>query len=148
MMYSVPQFVMEDDKTRASSVTRRRGGNCPNTIDVLEQLLSVNREAGADCSIGLNLVVVLPNRSSLAVQEIQRSFGPGVSTSSCIYRDEYTEPSSSYVIKNLASDSRTIISYNNMPDMDLGEFVRVVDSLGTEAAAWYHFEVSFSPPSY
>jgi len=33
---SVPRFPVEDDKIRASAVTKRRGGNTPNTIDVLE----------------------------------------------------------------------------------------------------------------
>jgi len=134
---SVPHFIVEDDKIRASTVTRRRGGNCPNTIDVLQQLFSVDDET--DVTIGLNLIVVLPNRSSSAVQEIHRSFGPGVATTKCIYRDEYVEPSSSYIIKNLASDSRTIISYNTMPDMNLNEFTQIADSFGREAV-WYHFE--------
>ena len=141
MLHSVPQFVVEDDKIRASSVMRRRGGNCPNTIDVLQQLCSIGDKT--ELAIGLNLVVVLPNRASSAVQEIHRSFGPGVDTTKCIYRDEYVEPSSSYIIKNLASDSRTIISYNTMPDMNLDEFTQIADSFG-RGAVWYHFEVSLA----
>lgn len=139
MLSSVPHFVVEDDKIRASAVTKRRGGNCPNTIDVLEQLCSVEGKIGA--AIDLSLVVVLPNRSSSAVQDIQRSFGPGVDLTKCIYQDEYVEPSSSYIIKNLASDTRTIISYNAMPDMTLNEFTQIADSLGG-GPLWYHFEVS------
>ncbi len=143
---------MEDDKIRASSITRRRGGNCPNTIDVLQQLGSSSSsidENATEATIGLNLIVVLPNRSSSAVQEIRRSFGPGVDISKCIYRDEHVEPSSSYIIRNMASDSRTIISYNAMPDMNLDEFTQIADSFGSrlgEEALWYHFEASLSLP--
>ena len=143
MSSSVPSFPAEDDKIRASAVTRRRGGNCPNTVDVLQQLC--NTDSGdPEVSIKLNLVVVLPNSSSSGVQDIHRSFGPGVDLSKCIYRDEFAEPSSSYIIKNLASDTRTIISYNEMPNMTLDEFTRIADSFGEEAP-WYHFEVSFAP---
>lgn len=66
-----------------------------------------------------------------------------MATTNCFYRDEYVEPSSSYIIKNLASDTRTIISYNTMPDMDLNEFTQIADSFGREAV-WYHFEVSLA----
>jgi len=142
MPSSVPNFPAEDDKIRASAVARRRGGNCPNTVDVLQQLCNTDSgETGVD--IKLNLVVVLPKPSSSAVQDIYRSFGPGVDLSKCIYRNEFAEPSSSYIIKNLASDTRTIISYNAMPNMKLDEFTQIASSFGGEAP-WYHFEVSFA----
>lgn len=130
---------MEDDKIRASDLTRRRGGNSPNLIDVLGQLF--DREDRQNISIGLNLVVVLPNRSSPAVQEIFQSLGPGINTTHCIHREESSEPSSSYIIKSLASDSRSIISYNALADMKLDEFKLIAASLSQEAP-WFHFEVS------
>ncbi|KAK0654905.1 putative ketohexokinase [Cercophora newfieldiana] len=134
---SVPGFPAEDDKIRASAVAKRRGGNCPNTIDVLQQLCSVNSKT--KLTIDLSLAVVLPKRSSSAVQEIHRSFGSGAVLKDSIYRDEHVEPSSSYIIKNLASDSRTIISYNAMPAMRFDEFIKIAERLGKEAL-WYHFE--------
>ncbi|KAK6077785.1 hypothetical protein SCUP234_06543 [Seiridium cupressi] len=134
---TVPHFVVEDDKLSASNVTRRRGGSSPNTTDVLEQLVSSDDKTKAN--IGLNLVAVLPDSSSPAVQEIRRSLGPGVSTANCIYRHECDEPASSYIIKNLATDSRTIISYNTLPDMKFEEFTQITKSFGREAT-WYHFE--------
>jgi len=91
---SVPRFPVEDDKIRASAVTKRRGGNTPNTIDVLEQLCAADQKT--EPTIDLSLVVVLPNSSSSAVQEIGRSFGPGVDLTRSIYRGEHTEASSSY----------------------------------------------------
>ncbi|KAM0806777.1 putative PfkB family kinase [Seiridium cardinale] len=136
---TVPHFVVEDDKLSASNVTRRRGGNSPNTIDVLEQLVSSDDKTKAN--IGLNLIAVLPNSSSPAVQEIRRSLGPGVSTANCIHRHDCDEPASSYIIKNLATDSRTIISYNTLPDMNFAEFTEIAKSFGREAT-WYHFEAS------
>ncbi|KAK9419868.1 putative PfkB family kinase [Seiridium unicorne] len=137
ILTSVPHFVVEDDKLSASNVTRRRGGNSPNTIDVLEQLVSSDDKTKAN--IGLNLIAVLPDGSSPAVQEIRRSLGSGVSTANCIYRHECDEPASSYIIKNLATDSRTIISYNTLPDMNFEEFSQIAKSFGREAT-WYHFE--------
>ena len=119
---------------------RRRGGNCPNTIEVLQQFLDVQKDA----VISVNLLAVLPRRSSLVVQEIQRSLGPNVSTTTCLYRDANLEPASSYIIKNLATDSRTIINYNALPEMTCDEFIRVADSLG-RGVTWYHFEVSLIP---
>lgn len=135
---SVPRFVAEDEKLRASALVRRRGGNCPNTIEVLQQLLDHKQNA-----VGLGLLAVLPNASSAAVQEIRRSLGPNVNTSMCLYRKDHCEPASSYIIRSLESGSRTIINYNALPDMAYGEFVQVSDSLGTNAT-WYHFEVSQS----
>ena len=95
-------------------------------------------------AIDLSLVVVLPNSSSSAVQDIRRSFRPGVDLTRSIYRDKHSEPSSSYIIKNLASDSRTIISYNSLADITLDEFIKIADSFGREVV-WYHFEVSINP---
>ncbi|KAF2665943.1 putative PfkB family kinase [Microthyrium microscopicum] len=134
---SVPHFPGEDDKLRASNITRRRGGNAPNTVDVLQQLFASDDEA--DRTIGLNLIVVLPNRASPAVQEIQRSLGSGKAITKSIYREDYFEASSSYIIKNLATDSRTIISYNSLQDMNFEEFTQIAGSFGNEAV-WYHFE--------
>ena len=39
-------------------------------------------------------------------------------------------------------DSRTIVNYNDLPEMSAKEFREMVDGLGDEAS-WYHFEVGF-----
>ena len=57
----------------------------------------------------------------------------------CIYRDEYTELASSYIIKSRSTDSRTIVNYNELPEMTTKEFIVIADKLGSEAS-WYHFE--------
>ena len=93
-----------------------------------------------DAAIGVALVSVLPNPSASAVQEIRKSLGSKVSTATCVYREGYSEPASSYIIKNLKNASRTIINYNALPEMTCDEFVQIADSLGSDAT-WYHFEV-------
>lgn len=60
--------------------------------------------------------------------------------SHCIYRQGYDEPASSYIIRSSQTDSRTIVNFNNLPEMTSGEFAAVADSVGNEAC-WCHFEV-------
>ncbi|KAI1155740.1 Ribokinase-like protein [Nemania diffusa] len=71
---------------------------------------------------------------------IIESFGPDtpVDFSRCIFRDESEDPASSYIIRNLASGSRTIVNYNDLAEMTFDEFVAVAESLGGDK--WYHFE--------
>lgn len=132
-------------------MVRRRGGNCANTIEVLQQLLGVAQGASRPANtpaVSLNLLAVLPHDSSPAVQLIQDSLGPEVSLATCIYRDAHIDAASSYIIKNVASGSRTIISHSDLPEMTCDEFVRVVGSFHRSRGIvrgeemWYHFEVS------
>ncbi|CAH0044940.1 unnamed protein product, partial [Clonostachys solani] len=90
-------------------------------------------------NIGLHLVAVLPSSRCPVVQDIDQSLGPGVDTEFCIYREECVEPASSYVVKNLESDSRTVISSNTLSDIEVHEFKRVAEALGRDGF-WYHFE--------
>ncbi|KAL4907426.1 hypothetical protein BDW74DRAFT_176195 [Aspergillus multicolor] len=133
---TTPHYPREDDKLRASSISRRRGGNCPNTLEVLQQLVA---PSSSGAKTPLNLVAVLPAKESIASKQIRDAFEPQVSLSHCIYRGEFQEPASSYIIKSQASGSRTIVNYNELPEMRLEEFVHMVDELGTDAG-WYHFE--------
>lgn len=182
---TVPYYPKEDEKLRAESISRRRGGNCANTLEVLQQLVRVqgrDKEKGKDKDededtlpqASLVLCSVLPARSSTATQHILSSFaeggvetgygsgygsghesGPGsasrstvvetISLASCIYRETRTEPASSYIFKSRdVGGSRTIVNYNDLPEMTLQEFVAVADGLGGEAT-WYHFEASHHP---
>lgn len=129
---------------RASSISRRRGGNTLNSLEVLQQLLE-HRSGVAiqQASLPLYAVAVLPARSSAAVKEISESLaiGPKTSLEHCIYREEYTEPASSYIIKSLSSGTRTIVNYNQLPEMTVEEFVQIADGLPT-GPKWFHFEVS------
>ncbi|KAL6231067.1 hypothetical protein BDW75DRAFT_221214 [Aspergillus navahoensis] len=129
-------YPREDDKLRATSISRRRGGNCPNTMEVLQQLVA---QTSPGQKTPLNLIAVLPAKFSVASKQIQDAFEPQVSLSHCIYRQEFEEPASSYIIKSQASGSRTIVNYNELPEMELEEFIQIADNLGMEAG-WYHFE--------
>ncbi|RDW70738.1 ketohexokinase [Aspergillus mulundensis] len=133
---TTPHYPGEDDKLRASSISRRRGGNCPNTLEVLQQLVAQSAPAS---KTQLNLIAILPAKESIASKQIRNAFEPQVSLSHCIHREEFQEPASSYIIKSQASGSRTIVNYNELPEMTLEEFVQIADRLGTEIG-WYHFE--------
>ncbi|KAL2852506.1 Ribokinase-like protein [Aspergillus pseudoustus] len=133
---TTPHYPGEDDKLRATSISRRRGGNCPNSLEVLQQLVA---ETPANLQFPLNLVAILPARSSVASQQIRTAFEPHVSLDHCLYREEFEEPASSYIMKSQASGSRTIVNYNELPEMTLEEFGRIVDGL-KGPAAWFHFE--------
>lgn len=132
----MPHYPDEDDKLRASKIVRRRGGNTPNTLEVLQQLLDQKTLE----PISLVLASMLPSRSSPSVEEIKASL-PNVDLSRCFYREESFEPASSYIIKSLATSSRTIVNYNELREMTFDEFRSLADDLGDEAM-WYHFEVS------
>ena len=84
---------------------------------------------------------MLPNKESPGVQQIKSSFGPLVDLNPCIYRERFSEPASSYIIKSFSTDSRTIVNYNELPEMTVDEFANVADSLGHDLK-WCHFEVS------
>ena len=128
-----PHYPGEDDKLRASSISRRRGGNCCNTLEVLQQLRG-------DSSTSLNLVTVLPAEESMASRQIQTAFQPRVRLDRCIYREAFTEPASSYIIKSQESGSRTIVNYNELPEMSVEELTGVIDEVGA-STTWFHFEV-------
>ncbi|KIW11082.1 hypothetical protein PV08_10381 [Exophiala spinifera] len=134
---SVPYYPAEDEKLRATNIHRRRGGNVPNTLEVLQQLVSAS--SGSEHKPQLYLCSVMPALSSVGSSEIKASFGPSVDLSHCLYRDAHSEPASSYIIKSSSADSRTIVNYNDLPEMTCAEFIAMSDSFDDEAT-WYHFE--------
>ncbi|PYH77537.1 pfkB family kinase [Aspergillus uvarum CBS 121591] len=133
---TTPHYPGEDEKLRASNISRRRGGNCPNTLEVLQQLVA---HGSSTAQLSLNLVAILPARSSAASQQIRAAFEPHVNMDHCIYREELTEPASSYIFKSQATGSRTIVNYNELPEMTVDEFVTIADTLGP-TVSWFHFE--------
>ncbi|RMZ77416.1 hypothetical protein DV738_g4384, partial [Chaetothyriales sp. CBS 135597] len=115
---TVPYYPREDEKLRAESLSQRRGGNGPNTLEVLAQLLA----------------------HSAAVDLIKASLGPAVNLSACIYREGRTEAASSYIIQSTESGSRTLVNYNDLPELTLKEFEVVVSEKVGQRGKWYHFE--------
>jgi ketohexokinase len=60
----------------------------------------------------------------------------------CIYREGFSEPASSYIITSQATGSRTIVNYNELPEMTRTEFVTAVEPLrAVTDRPWFHFEV-------
>lgn len=102
---------------------------------MLDQLLNLSTPT----KVSLVLLAVLPSGSSLGTQQIKSSFGSAVDLTQCIYRDHFNEPASSYIIRSRATDSRTIINYNELPEMTSKEFYATADKLGSEMT-WCHFE--------
>lgn len=139
VLVRAPHYPSEDEKLRASRISRRRGGNCPNTLEVLGQLLQY-RPSSAESS--LNLITILPSKTSLASQQIQSSLGDIVRLDSCIYRERFSEPASSYIIMSQATGSRTIVNYNELPEMTRIEFATTIEPLrAVTDRPWFHFEV-------
>ncbi|KAK4072513.1 hypothetical protein Trihar35433_4577 [Trichoderma harzianum] len=135
---SVPQYPQEDAKQRASSLEIRRGGNCPNSLEVLQQLV------GPQDALRMHLVSPLPSKSSLATQHIKESFGESspVDFEQCLYRETHTQAASSYIFRSQQTGSRTIINYNDLPEMTVDEFEAVVRRFDPSDETWWHFEVS------
>lgn len=130
---SVPDYPREDEKLRSLALSRRRGGNCANTFEVLQQLLDKSYK------LELSLCAVLPAENSEAVAFVRHSLDSKIRLDYCIYRSNFTETASSYIIKSLATGSRTIVNFNELPEMTVDEFVSKARAIGSRAEM-YHFE--------
>ena len=149
---SVPHYPEEDAKLRATSLTTRRGGNCPNSLQVLTQLLPPSEAT----LLSLHLISCLPDPTSPATSKIKASFttpvcelgdgevrgGERVDLSRCIYRAGVEEAASSFIIRSAETGSRTIVNYNGLDEMTIDEFKAVVEGACSETEeSWWHFEV-------
>ncbi|KAL1895218.1 hypothetical protein Sste5346_005363 [Sporothrix stenoceras] len=154
---SVPFFPGEDDKLRATAAQVRRGGNCPNSIEVLQQLLKSlgqDKGKGQGNDVATYLIACLPARDAPTTAMIANSFGntsPEIAAPNldlCIYRDGHTSPASSYILRSAATGSRTIVNHSDLPEMTADEFREVADwffdshpvSENTPVSSWWHFE--------
>lgn len=153
----VPYFPSEDSKLRAVSATKRRGGNCPNTLEVLHQLIQLEKsistadERGVSGISNLILVSPMPSKASPIMPFMYESFKiegkkSRVDFSHCIYREDHVDPVSSYIISSQATGSRTIVSHSPLPEMTYEEFICIANSVHIpldrqdEASVWFHFE--------
>ncbi|KAI8298857.1 Ketohexokinase [Colletotrichum sp. SAR11_240] len=160
LLGAIPRFPEEDAKLRATSLRVRRGGNCPNTIEVLQQLLR-NPPGGGDESspqeeaLQMHLVSPLPERQSQATANIIASLtptlpssGPEPSPSSSavnfdhsLFRVGYQVPASCYILRSEATGSRTIVNHNDLPEMTAAKFLVVAEAFrGRGEKTWWHFE--------
>lgn len=106
---------------------------------MLQQLLRERDDGGRD--IKPYLISCLPSADAPATATIVDSFGPEslVDFTRCIFREDQRQPASSYIIRSEATGSRTLVNYNDLPEMTIGEFVAAADELGDDV--WFHFEV-------
>ncbi|KUI52758.1 Ketohexokinase [Cytospora mali] len=139
---SVPHFPEQDAKLRATSLKVRRGGNCGNGLEVLQQFLSPPSSASPP-PLTSHLVTTLPSRQSAATAKVLSSFGPNspVDLGHCIHREDQTEAASSYIIHSRETGSRTIVNHNGLAEMTVDEFIGIADHFkGMGAETWWHFE--------
>lgn len=101
----------------------------------------------SDDNAHLIFLGTLPARTSPATKLITDSLS-GIDLRHCIYRDECQEASSSYILKSEAADSRTIVNYNELPEMSVKEFTdaarNIASGVQTGGQFWFHFEVCIS----
>lgn len=149
---SVPHFPDEDTKQRATALAVRRGGNCPNSLEVLAQLMAAGPQRRLVSDVKLHLVTCLPDAQAPATGKILASFGDGggvIDFDHCLFRVGHQEPASSYIIRSKATGSRTIVNYNELPEMMASEFQAVADAFARQGSGggdggdawWWHFEV-------
>lgn len=94
------------------------------------------------------MVSCLPNQDSLATRRVKSSFGENslVDFRHCIFREDHTEAASSYIIRSAESSSRTVVNYNDLPEMTTQEFEQIARVFDAEDETWWHFEVQLTAP--
>ncbi|KAF2670061.1 Ribokinase-like protein [Microthyrium microscopicum] len=128
---TVPYYPSEDDKLRATTQHIRRGGNVGNSAEVLAQLHKSPP----------SVVAPISTQNPGDYPMIRESL-PGVELWGIDRKD--TETPRSYIIRSKETGSRTIVSLNNMGELQLDEFVRVAEEKG-EGVMWWHFEGRNNP---
>ncbi|KAF2438866.1 ketohexokinase [Karstenula rhodostoma CBS 690.94] len=140
---SVPKFPNEDEKLRATGHTRRRGGNCTNTLEVLSQLVARGEQTKGEPRAQLYLLSVLPERPSADIRFISQSIPKVNIDTGCIFREGFENAASSYIIQAAANNSRTIVSHNPLPEMTTQEFIDGASAIWKQSEVkqhWFHFE--------
>ncbi|KAK0752354.1 Ribokinase-like protein [Schizothecium vesticola] len=159
---TVPHFPQEDAKLRATALQIRRGGNCPNALEVLQQLLLPPKPATATAAtkqVKTHLISSLPAADAPATRQVLESFACGDEDeedgsvrhrpdfSRCLYRKGCREAASSFIIRSAATGTRTIVNFNDLPEMTSAEFSALANDLidhedltGQDTESWWHFE--------
>lgn len=130
-----------------------------NTLEVLSQLLDSPHRVPNGGAVGLDLISTFPSRASPVIETFAASLSHRVSIKHSIYREAHHEPASSYIIRSRETGSRTIVNYNDLPEMTVEEFIEAVEHIDAEAhepndreasreraqnidgtGYWFHFE--------
>lgn len=138
--------------------TRSLIENWQNTLEVLSQLLDRSKHHEDTAAVHLHLTSTFPSTSSPAIANFASSLTPRVSIKHSIYREAHEEPASSYIIRSRETGSRTIVNYNDLPEMTVDEFTEAVAKIAAEThevnatevsqgskitngtGYWFHFE--------
>lgn len=120
---TVDVYPPEDTKVRIRSRRTARGGNVTNTLVVLGQL-------GHRCAWGGT--VAGDEQGRWILSELHRA---GVDTRGCRLYPEASTPTS-YILYSLATGSRTIAHYRDLPEFHAADFRR----LPVGGHDWVHFE--------
>ncbi|KAI9344871.1 putative PfkB family kinase [Obelidium mucronatum] len=139
---STRRFPLEDQKMRANSIEKRRGGNGANVLQVLSQF-----QGSAGARLATFLVAVLAGAPddaapSFIAADLAASLG-GVSLAHCVFRGAgFSEPTAWIVA---TGRTRTIINHTTLPELTHREFcASLAPALAAAARAresvWFHFE--------
>jgi ketohexokinase len=120
---SVDGYPAEDAEVRALNQQLRRGGNCANTLVVLQQL-------GHHCAWGGVLAAEADARP--VRQDLERHC---IDLGATRIIDHGKIPTS-YITLNRRNGSRTIVHYRDLPEFGYADFARI-DLRGYD---WLHFE--------
>ena len=100
---------------------------------------------GDDNNVQLHLISTLPERGSPDCQKILGSFGDSQSRikfDRCLFRQGHAEAASSYIIRSDQAGTRTLVNYNNLPEMASAEVVELIQTFAPEDEYLFHFEAS------
>ncbi|KAI8080680.1 Ribokinase-like protein [Gilbertella persicaria] len=122
----VNKFPEEDTKIRATYAEQRVGGNTCNTAQVLAQFHH-------QLDVCYMSAVGSHETSSYIMDSLKHI------KDTMLYREEQLTPSS-VIIHNQSTSSRTIISNNNLKEIDLNEFIQTFDTFPRKENVWVHFE--------
>ncbi|TPX45149.1 hypothetical protein SeLEV6574_g04051 [Synchytrium endobioticum] len=144
----VDRYPFEDEKLRANHVTKRRGGNGGNTLCVLDQFRRVKANNDQEVEVALEFVGTFAGeretaeKTSPVVMDLLKR--KGISLSHSIFRGLQYETPTAWIIAT--PESRTIVNYNELPDLTSSEFIErlgpVLDSPSAIGGykVWFHFE--------
>lgn len=123
VIYEVAEYPREDDKVRALTARRARGGNAANTLAVLRQL-------GHRCAwVG----TWADDAAAAWVREdLDRR---GIDSRAAVVHRGSTTPTS-YILLSRARGTRTIVHYRDLPELQAEDFARVA----LDGWDWVHFE--------
>lgn len=119
---TVEDYPAENDEVRALSQRHCRGGNCANTLTVLQQM-------GHECAFAG--VLAADSDGEYITQQLKRQ---GINVNYCCTVKGKTP--TSYVTVDRATGSRTIVHYRDLPEFSFADFARIDFS----AFDWLHFE--------